>query len=502
MKRKSNKLVKISLNIFILLLITTQNPCFSAQYPEYTGEKVIDLSNKFDNRYVDSLKGELNQSSNDVRVVFLDTKGKINLSFYAPKLFEKWNMPEDSVLVVIDPYLNKIGYGIGKKVLEDMKKRKESNQESKKTNENNKSIDYDNLATAIFDKFSPTQIKQSKNSDKNIKTNNKNNSSSGDSYNSNTNNNKAIEKEFVSISPLTKKILLVSFFIILLSGAGFAYYRRKKHLSEQSELKTNYLFDVDIQKQEVSELIEKIQNDITKMSQYKGKTKKETQANIEKLNTIKNKSELFLARMESELEEIDIEDLGAIRELLDEGSLIKDELNKIHKESLDLRRDFKSTIKKAESYASDIRVNLENCKFTMESIRTIYNLPLIKSEEKINDCEKEISNINDLASQNNPLELKQINQNIHDKIKDIKKELEIIPHLYKQLQENIPISIESTLEESILDTTQRNKKKKEILEIKNNALISLSNGDLETSQELIDDIFIELNKVRETADKA
>lgn len=502
MKRKFNYVSKLSFNLFIFLFISIQKPVFSIEYPEYTGDTVIDLSNKFDNRYVDSLKSELNQSSNEVRIVFLDTKNKINLAFYAPKLFNKWNMPEDSVLVVIDPYLNKMGYGIGKKVLEEMKKRTEVNQEAKNVKDNNKNIDYDNLAIAIFDKFSPNQVKQSSKDNSKNKSKSKVNSS-GDSYSSNNENQKQInDKELISINPLTKKIIMLVFFLLIVSGGIYLFYRKKKYLAEQSELKTNYLFDVDIQKQEIIDLIEKIDNDITKMNSYKGKTKHEAQINIEKLNTWKKKAELFIVRLENELEDIDIEDLSSIRDLLDEGSLIKDELQKTHKESVDIRRDFKSTIKKAEAYASDIRVNLENCKFTMESIRTIYNLPLINSESKINECEQEIEHINQFASQNNPLELKILNQTIHEKIKKIKKELEIIPHLYKQLQETIPISIDSTLEESLLDINQRNKRKKEINELRNNAITYLSNGDLENSQELIENIFIQINKVRETADKS
>lgn len=502
MKKKFISVSNTSLALFLSLFILIQTPAFSVEYPEYTGDNVVDLSGKFDNRYVDSLKSELNNSTNEVRVVFLDTKDKINLGFYAPKLFEKWNMHEDSILVVIDPYLNKTGYAIGKTVREEMRKRLAVKADDKNLKKDNgKNIDYDNLASAIFDKFSPAQIKQE---GKNNKKNSDSSGSGGNNYNSESSGSKKkkVEKDLIVISPLTKKIILSVISLMFLSGGIFFFYNKKKRLKEQTELKTNYLFDADIQKQDIATMIEKIEADILKMNSYKGKTQQEAQTNIEKLHSWKNKAELFIEKMDNQLEEVDIDDLGSIRELLDEGSIIKEELDKTHKESVSIRKDYKSTIKKAEVYASDIRVNLENCKFTIESIRTIYKLPLNQSEIKISECEQEIEKINELASQNNPIELKQLNQNVHDKIKQIKKELDIIPHLYKQLQETIPVSIDSSLEESLMDIHHRNRKKKEINDLRNDALISLSDGDLKRSEELIANIFEKINQIRATVNKS
>lgn len=485
----------------MIITFLISNPSFSEIiYPEYTGDNVIDISGKFDNIYISSLKSELNQSSNEVRIVFLDTKGKINLSFYAPKLFDKWNMPDDSVLAVIDPYLNKTGYGIGKKVLEEMRKRetlKAHNQEK----EVSQTIDYDNLATAIFDKFSPDQIKQEKDSKSKPKKNNIN-SDSGNQYSSSQTTVKKENNTSNILNPLTIKIFLAILFLIIIAGAIGYFYLKSKREKEQLELKTTYTFDADIQKQEVLELIDKINLDINKMSSYKGGTKKEVKNNIEKLELWKNKGELFIEKMENQLEDIDIDDLGSIRELLDEGSLIKDELQKVHKESVSIRKDFKSTIKKTSMSISDIRVNLENCKVSLESIRTLYKLPLNISENKIIDCETYIEKINELASQNNPIEVRENSQKVYDIIKKIKKELEIIPHLYRQLQESIPLSIDSTLEENIIDSHQRNKSKKEINDLKNDAIISLSNGDLDNSEALIKIIFDRLNDIRSLANKS
>lgn len=499
MKVNFRSLYKFFLSLYIPLFLFIQVPAFSVEYPEYTGDNVVDLSEKFDNRYIDSLKSDLNQSENEVRVVFIKTDNKINLAFYAPKLFEKWNMPEDSILVVIDPYLNKIGYGIGSKVREEMKKRNETIQTPKdEKKSSNKTIDYDNLAIAIFDKFSPANPKLSsadkKNKITNTDENNKTNISVSTSGNSKSN---TINKETVYISPFVKKVIYGLLAIILLSGVSYFIYKRKKHIDEQGELKTNYLFDADMKKQEIVELIDKINIDMEKMNTYKGKTRKEVQKSIEKLNSWKNKGELFIAKMDSELEDdIDIEELGYIRELLDEGTLIKDELEKAHKESVEIRRDFKSTLRKADSYASDIRVNLENCKFAIDTIKTIYNLDLLKSQDKINEYEKEIEQINQFAGQNNPLELKQVNQEIHDKIKKLKKELEVIPHLYKQLNESIPVNIDSIIEQTTMDLNNKKKKKKEIDDLRINALNSLTQGDLESSNLIIEDIFNRLNIIK------
>lgn len=494
---KLNKFYRFFIPLYISTFIFFQVPAFSIEYPEYTGDNVVDLSQKFDNRYIDSLKSDLNQSEYEVRVVFIKTDNNINLAFYAPKLFEKWNMPQDSILVVIDPYLNKIGYGIGQKVREDMKKRGETNQQPKSENkQTNKSVDYDNLATAIFDKFSPSNAKiiEKKSDLKTQSKENKDNNITGTTTNTKSNSD---SKNAIYISPLIKKIIYGLLALILLLGTIYFIYKRKKHIDQQGELKTNYLFDADMKKQEIIELIDKINRDMQKMGTYNGKTKKEVQTSIEKLHSWKNKGELFIAKMDSELEDdIDIEELGYVRELLDEGSLIKDELEKAHKEALEIRRDFKSTLKKAGSYASDIRVNLENCKFAIDTIKTIYNLDLSKSEEKIIEFEKEINQINQFADQNNPLELKQINHDIHDKIRKLKKDLEVIPHLYKQLNESIPTNIEDTINNSNLENDLKLKKKKEINDLRSSAINSLTVGDLETGQELVKNIFDEINSIK------
>ena len=215
-KSKYLKMSQIYFSLIVFFILLIYEPAYSeVVYPQYTGENVVDMSGKFDNRYINSLKSELSQSANEVRIVFLDTKDKINLAFYAPKLFDKWEMPEDSVLVVIDPYLDKTGYGIGKKVLEEMKQRLTVKNNSKEK-DSSKQIDYDNLASAISDKFSPSQVKQENKT--NTKNKKSNNSGSSENYNpsNSTGNNKKANTDSIIFSPLVIKILLAVLFLILI----------------------------------------------------------------------------------------------------------------------------------------------------------------------------------------------------------------------------------------------------------------------------------------------
>ncbi|MFN4149442.1 MAG: hypothetical protein ACK4IX_00720 [Candidatus Sericytochromatia bacterium] len=56
-------------------------------YPEYDGNKVIDLSGKFKNSYLSKINNEISDSEFETRIVFIKSDGNVNLGFYAPKLF-------------------------------------------------------------------------------------------------------------------------------------------------------------------------------------------------------------------------------------------------------------------------------------------------------------------------------------------------------------------------------------------------------------------------------
>lgn len=486
-----------ALNILLLALINLSVPAYAdIIYPEYNGENVIDLSQKFDTHYLSTLKGDLNQSDKEIRIVFLNTENKVNLSFYAPKLFEKWNMDDDSILVVIDPYLNKTGYAFGKNVREEMKKRqtaKPQNQNENKQAQNKdlKNVDYDNLVGAIMDKFSPQQIKVK--SDK--KSKNSVNVDSGVSYKTESDSSKKAAPPSTDDGK-TKLIIFSLLGGFLLLGGGYYYYNIRNNNKKQLELKTNYTFDADILQEEMTILVEKIDADIEKMKNFDGTTLEKVIPHIEKLENASAKSKVFLDRLATNLEDLDIDNLGYLRDVLDEGGLLKSEIEELHKESVAFRKEFKSIMQKSDMSMSDIRVNIENCKNLLEEIKTVYGLNMEHSETMILECENLLANSKDILRDHDPAGFKIAIKNIQAIIKGLKKDFDVIPHLYRQIKENIPLNIESALEESLLDSGQRNKVKKEINELKEKALNNLDNGNLEQSEKIIQSIYDRINELR------
>jgi hypothetical protein len=481
---------------FCFLIILTVNLKAGAEvpYPDDTGQKVLDLSNKFDSNYLHKLDTDLGQYETEIRIVFIDSKNSINLGLYAPKLFHHWNMSEDSILAVIDPYLNKTGYGLGKNVMEKLKARnKVEFNDPNKNPENGNIIDYQNLPLAIRDKFAPENTVT-------VPKNNQNNNGSTGLKNNNqgSNSNQASNdrKPPRPFSPWVLRIFIMIILLIILGIGGGYLYNRKQKLKRQLELKTTYSFDGEILSEQLADITEKISGDIEKMSKYRGQTKKELISHIEKLNNNLEKADLFSEKLANSLEEIELDNLYYISEILDEGKMLVENLENIHKESVGFRKEYKAILEKNSMHMSDIRVNIENCRNLLEDMRTLYILNLEFSEKKINDCEKLLSDAQDLIHRNDPLEYRSVLQNIHETIKELKRDFEIIPHLYKQLQESIPQSINSSLEESIIESAKKNTIRDEINNLKNKALDNLAKGNLEKSELLISQIFNKLNEVK------
>lgn len=459
-------------------------------YPEYEGKNVIDLAGKFDSSYLSRLDSELRQSSDEVRVVFIDTRDKINLTFYAPKLFDKWQMSDTSILVVIDPYLNKIGYGLGSKVKERIKSKllaKKDNKEPK----TEKSVDYDNLATAIHDKFAE---EIPRNSEKN-NTNSKNNEgSSSASYTSNTENNKA--KESFPSQPFDKTPIFIILGILFTIGGVTFLYTKNRDNKRNLELKTNYSFDGNVQQQELEKILEKLEKDLEKASNYKGTTLKELESQIKNLELSHKKGLNFLEKSKTAFQEIELDNLGSIRDLLDDGTSLLDNLDTAHKEAVRTRKELKGIIEKSEMTISDIRVNIEACKNIFDELKLLYSFPLNHSEQQILKCETMLAKSKTFLEQKDPYEFRNMINSIQGELKSIRKSFEVIPHLYKQLKESIPVNVESSINELLLEVGPKNKLKTELNDLKNNALINLSKGELKESEELVSMIFERLNHLK------
>ncbi|MFN8579004.1 MAG: hypothetical protein U0354_19420 [Candidatus Sericytochromatia bacterium] len=487
-----NKPIKNLIIPFFIFISLTFSSFAEIVYPEYTGENVVDLSGKFDNRYADSLKSELSQSQTEIRIVFLKTDDNVNLSFYAPKLFEKWKMKPDSVLVVIDPYLNKTGYGLGKKVLEDMKKRQVGKDKKNNQKQDDLIVDYDNLASAIFEKFSPDQLKE----DDEERTNFNENISSD--MNKDKNKKKKKKKKKDGINPLY--ILLPLLVIGGIGYTGWYFYMKKKHLKEIMETRANHLFDLNIQKQEILSSIKDLQIDIEKMNLYND-FDEEIRKNIYSLNMAIEKAEVFIDKIEFQVEEIELDDFDSIIEIGKKALVVKEELFKEHMESLDLRMNSQTVISRNNERISQLKYDIDNSRQAIENIKTTYNF-LGFSDEKIKKCESGIRKVNKLFSNDEPLEaIKTISQT-NQIISKIKKDAELIPTLYKQLREIMPTLIERTTEQYILDPELKDKTKKEINNLKSAALISLSNGEFENSEKIVKDIFAKINDIRNSSNTA
>lgn len=454
-------------------------------YPNYTGERVVDLSGKFKSDYISKVNTQLSNVEFETRIVFIKTEGKINLAFYAPKLFEKWNMSDESILVVVDPYLNKIGYGLGKNVRSLMSKRQKVIVDSQDSSTNKNIIDYDNIVSAIKDRFSEDEIvaKQKQNV---IKDKPKVKSTYRE-----INNNVSLNSFVIDY-----KLLFIALFIFSSILIGVFLFNKNRNHKRNLELKTTYTFDSDIQKQDISQMLEKISKDLEKNKLYTGATLKDLLSHIDNLKKVKKETEKFLIKFDAEFSEVDIDNIGAIRDLLDEGNLLLDKLNQVHKDSVKQRKEIKSIFEKSDMVLSDVRVNIEQSRINLEEIKTIYSFPLDYSEQKIQNIESLMENAKEFLLRNDPYEFRNRLNNIHYEIKSLKREFDIIPHLYKQLKDDLPLNIDSFLEESLLDPVQKSKLRAQIYDLRSNALILLSKGELEKTESLLKDIFDKMTNVK------
>lgn len=491
---------KIKKTIYKLLLITVfsffiQLTSFSApEYPEYFGKNVVDLSGKFDSNYLATLEAETKAYDYEMRIVFVNTDGKINLAFYAPKLFQTWKMDDESVLVAIDPYLNKFGYAMGKNVREKLKKnRVENNGKDDAFSDNKKTIDYDNLTQAINQKFSGVAEKGSKSSNK-TKPNTNSNPSNTYKY-SGENNTKQYTNSANKIN-IEKKYIFAVIFLCLIIFAGYYFISKNLKTKKQLEQKTNFSFDADILAKELTTLIQKIEADIEKMGKYEGSTKLELEAHIEQLKKDVEEGSDFLEELTALLEEVELDEIMDLKHKLDEGNTLFSVLQQNHKDSVKMRKEFKSVLESSSMTISDVRVNIENCNTLLEESKILFPFSLNKLDTKLFDIQKSIPSTEESLFKNDPVQFKEKIQEIHKKLNNLKKELSIIPHLYKQLQEDIPLNISSYLEESLLDSATKSKIQTKVTQYKNNALISLSEGDLAEAEILVKKIFENLTHVK------
>lgn len=479
------------ITLVLLILVTFLNFSVYGEiiYPEYDGNRVIDLSGKFKTNYLNKVNNEISDSKFETRIVFIKSEGTLNLGFYAPKLFEKWEMSDDSILVVVDPYLNKTGYALGKNVRELMKKRQKIQIEEDSNNQGKSLIDYDNIASAIKDKFSDEEIiaKEKQNA---IKDKPKTRVTYSETNNTFKNNIPSTN------SNINWKLIVPVLFFFIILALGLFLFNRNKSYKRSLELKTNYTFDADIQKQAISEILEKISKDIDKAKSYNGTTLNDYSKHIDSLKKVKKEADKFLIKFDAEFSEVDMDGLGAIRDLLDEGNLLLDNLKSLHKESVKQRKEIKTIIEKSEMTLSDVRVNIEQSKVSLEELKLLYSFPLDYSERKIENIEKMMENAKSILFQNDPYEFRNRLSNIHNEIKVLKREFDIIPHLYKQLKEDLPLNIDSYLEESLLDPVPKSKLRAEVHDIRNNALILLSKGELDKTENLVKNIFEKMNKIK------
>lgn len=482
------KFIKSTMLIFGFWFFIQLTSFSAIEYPDYFGKNVVDMSGKFDSTYLATLEAETKAYDYEMRIVFLNTNGKINLAFYAPKLFENWKMDEDSVLVAIDPYLNKFGYAVGKKVREQLRKNRIENN-SKEANSLNekKEIDYDNLTQAINQKFSGVIVKDNKKNSSNSKSNLTSKASNPYKYSQGnttketnySNNNLNIEKKYIFAVILLGLIL----------GAGYYFIAKNLKTKKLIEKKTNFSFDTEILSKELNTLIEKIASDIEKMGKYQGNTKLALETHIEKLKKDIVEGTDFIEELNTLLDEVELDEIMTLKYKLDDGNTLFLMLQQNHKDSVKIRKEFKSVLESVSMTVSDVRVNIENCNTLLEESKILYPFSLSKLDIKLLDIQKSIPNVDDPTLKNDPIKFKEEIQELHKKLNSLKKELSIIPHLYKQLQEDIPLNISSYLDESLLDASTKSKIQNEVNQYKNNALISLSEGDLPEAELLVKKIF-------------
>lgn len=89
--------------------------------PGFAPERhIVDISGQLTADYLRKVEAQISQYPFDVRVVYIpDTKG-LNLGSYAARLFERWKLPQDSMLLVVALDRPKIGVHAGKKLKQSL----------------------------------------------------------------------------------------------------------------------------------------------------------------------------------------------------------------------------------------------------------------------------------------------------------------------------------------------------------------------------------------------
>ncbi|GIW21218.1 MAG: hypothetical protein KatS3mg068_0225 [Candidatus Sericytochromatia bacterium] len=466
--------------LILFFLLYSINVKSELIYPEPGNNKVIDLSNKFDARYISKLENDLQNSENDIRIVFIKTDNKINLGIYASKLFEKWKLSDDSILVVIDPFTNKRGFAIGKNIKEKLKNRKKV-KENKKANELlNNDINYNNLVEAINNKFSPDNLVTSSNNKNKRTFDQKESISLGGSKLNKIHNDRMINIDYYKI--LKYMAILVIFLII--SFLLFFLYKQKKNKDKKNEIINDLSFESNIKLQEISDLIETINEDIEFFKVYKGKTIDYVNQELNSLKDILQKLQDYYEKLSYELENISDENINDINKIIDDFNLLKIDANNNHSIIKEKRKEIKKIIKNSFENISNLRVYLENNLRLVDENSKLYNLELSFIKKILEKINNEIFNIDINDIKNDPIFFKEKISELETSLIQTKNDLEVIPHLYSQINNQINNLF---IEKGISNDAS-------LIILKENALKSLNEGNMQKSKELIEKIFRTINE--------
>jgi len=499
------RLYKLSIH-FVFIILFALGTIFSTladvYYPKYNESPVIDLSGRLDPHYISKLESDLANAPMEIRIVFIYSENKINLGIYAAKLYDLWEMTGDSILVVVDPVTNEVGYGISQTTKKKLKQRKETVVDNKGQQkpkegitEDLSSVEPETLVSAIVEKFTRTEIIIGSDN-----TNNqKNSNGAGSTMNLIMNKvglsgiNSDNSKRTINIPVFEILIILIIFAVISLFSYLYILRLKKKKLKE---LKDTYSLDGNVLTQGIGENLEKISSDLERMNKYRGKTKEVLENHINKLKTSEREATEHLDKLDKNLEEMkDIDDLEETGKLMEDGDMLNKGLEALHKESLEYRKEFRAILKKGNANISDVRVNIESCKNLVDETKTLYKLELTNIIERIKDLQVEIPNLESYINNSDPIGFTEYLGTVHQKIREIRKDVDIIPHLHKQIQENIPQTMTSYLKHPyfMINIFERERIRQELIQLRSDALNVLSIGDLKASEEILTSIFKILN---------
>jgi hypothetical protein len=470
--------------ISILLILFSTYLNAEIIYPEYVEEKVLDLSKKFDSRYLNKLKNDLINSQIDIRIVFIRSENKINLGIYAAKLFEKWKMTDNSILVVIDPFTNKRGFAIGKSIKENLKNRKkiEDNKREKDILEND--IDYNNLVDVINNKFSPDSIVTYSNKKQKNTLNQKESVNSVNTSNDNNNFND-LKKTNIKYSNVLKNLIFI-IFVLGISYLLFFIYKKKEKQKKNIEIKNNLSFEASIKLQEISDLIETLNQDLESYEVYKGMTISYLQEELNKIKRFISDLQKIYQDLSEELENICDENIDNIYRKIDDFSLLQANINDIHISIKEKIKQIKKIIKNSSENISNIRIYLENNLRLVDDTSKIYNLELSFIKEKLSKIKDDVFNINMDDIKYDPIFFREKISELENNLIQIKKDIDVIPHIFSQLNNQITDIISQKKLSNNL----------EIIKLKEKILKILNYGDMKKSSELLNELLKNLNEYK------